>query len=95
MKKRLIPIVLLLAVAAAAGYWWFAAGGDQMMGQIAQPDIQDSAIFGSGTVEAEEIAITSQLGGLVVEIPVDEGDQVQTGQLLLQLNATDYHAQQQ
>jgi len=43
-------------------------------------------IQASGTIEAEEIAVASELGGRVVEVLVDEGDEVEEGQVLIRLD---------
>ncbi len=47
----------------------------------------------SGTVEARTITIGSRAGGRVKEVLVREGDRVQTGQALVQLEPGDYPAQ--
>jgi HlyD family secretion protein len=94
MNKWVVVIVVLLAIAAGAGYWWFATDGESIRAQLPQPNAQATDIVGSGTIEADQIAITSQLGGRITDIKVDEGDEVQAGELLLQLDTTDYLAQQ-
>ena len=54
MRKRIIPILIVIVVAAAIGYyWWTSYGG----GSAAA----NSALGGSGTIEAQQIAITPQV----------------------------------
>lgn len=50
-------------------------------------------ITASGTIEAEEIRISSETGGRIVQVAVDEGDAVETGQLLIQLDDSLWIAQ--
>jgi len=45
-------------------------------------------ITASGFIEAEEVAVASELGGRVVELPVSEGDEAGTGQVLARLDGT-------
>lgn len=47
----------------------------------------------SGTIEAEEVEVAAEVGGRVVALYVDEGDEVQAGQLLVQLDDALYRAQ--
>jgi len=45
-------------------------------------------ITASGFIEAEEVAVASELGGRVVELPVSEGDEAGAGQVLARLDGT-------
>ena len=45
-------------------------------------------IQASGFIEAEELAIAPELGGRVVELAVEEGDEVEAGQVLVRLDGT-------
>ena len=40
----------------------------------------------SGTVEADSVRVTTQVAGRVESLPVDEGDEVQSGQIIAQLD---------
>ncbi|MCX7683318.1 MAG: efflux RND transporter periplasmic adaptor subunit [Anaerolineae bacterium] len=42
----------------------------------------------SGFIEAEEVALAPELGGRVVELLVEEGDEVEAGQVLVRLDGT-------
>jgi len=50
--------------------------------------IEDGALSASGTIEADEIRISSELGGRILEIAVQEGTPVNVGQMLVQLDDT-------
>jgi len=54
----------------------------------------NGAIIASGTVEAIQVRISPELGGRVAEVLVQEGDTVQTGDVLLRLDSTLLEAQQ-
>jgi multidrug resistance efflux pump len=83
--KRIIPIIIILAI-IAAGYWWFT--------QSPQSNMESTALVGSGSIEAETIAITAELGGRILAINVAEGDEVKAGQALVELDKSDLLAQQ-
>ncbi|PYT59921.1 MAG: hypothetical protein DMG35_12865 [Acidobacteria bacterium] len=71
MNRKHIPIILIGAavVAATALYAsWFH---------------RDSALHGSGTVEARDIRVGSKIGGRIDKVLVREGDSVQPGQTLV------------
>jgi HlyD family secretion protein len=51
------------------------------------------ALQASGTVESRRVVISSDLGGEVVELNVQEGERVQAGDVLLLLDDTVYSAQ--
>jgi HlyD family secretion protein len=71
MNRKLILVVLAVGVvlAAAAVYaGWFR---------------RDTALQGSGTVEARNIRVGSEVGGRIDKVMVREGDSVQAGQVLI------------
>jgi HlyD family secretion protein len=78
MRKRIIPIVLVIAVVAGIGYfWWTTYGG----GSAA-----NAALGGSGTIEAQQLAITPQTAGRIIEAPPEEGPAVKAGTVLFRLD---------
>lgn len=81
--RRLLPLVLLLILVAAAVVYLL---------DISQDD--EGALRASGTVEAVQIAIAPELSGVVVQVFVHEGDSVQTGDALFQLDGELLSAQQ-
>ena len=71
MKRKVIFIILGVAavVAATAVYAnWFR---------------RDNSLRGSGTVEARNIRVGSEVGGRIDKVLVREGDAVQPGQVLV------------
>lgn len=82
--KRIIPIIVILA-AIGGGYWWL----NQPQTTAQSSPTGSSALVGSGSIEAETVAITAELGGRVVELTVDEGDEVKAGQILVELDKSE------
>lgn len=90
--KRVIPILILIILVAAGYYWWTSQSSAQTISFSDRES--DRRIVGSGTIEAEIVAITSETGGRIVTIPADEGDEVAQGDLLVQLDTSLLQAQQ-
>jgi HlyD family secretion protein len=69
-RKRIIILVLLAAVVTATALYagWFR---------------RDTALQGSGTVEARNIRVGSKVGGRIDKVLVREGDSVEPGQVLI------------
>jgi RND family efflux transporter MFP subunit len=78
MRKRIIPILIVVVVLAAAGYFWWSNYGS---GAAA-----NSALGGSGTIEAQQIAITPQTTGRIIAAPASEGVAVKAGDVLYKLD---------
>jgi HlyD family secretion protein len=57
------------------------------------PDRETGTLVASGTIQADEIRIASELGGRIVELEVEPGDQVVQGDLLVLLDDTPLQAQ--
>jgi len=90
-QKIVIPVVLLVLVAAAAGGWWAWQNNPALQAQIlAQLEIAPAAkvqgIAASGFIEAEEVDISTETGGRIKAMHVREGDEVTTGQVLIELD---------
>jgi multidrug efflux pump subunit AcrA (membrane-fusion protein) len=59
-----------LAILATGGFYWY----------IHQPIAEGSTpLEASGTIEAKEVTIAPEVGGRVVEITADEGEEVEAG----------------
>lgn len=56
---------------------------------------RSGALFASGTIEAEEVTVAAEIGGRIVEILADEGDEVSAGDVLVKLDQTMLLAQRE
>jgi HlyD family secretion protein len=81
--KRAIPIVLVAALVVSALVYM------QWPGKPAPA----SGLRLSGNVEAHESLVSFKISGRIVELPVEEGQTVKSGQLLAQLDTDDYRQQ--
>lgn len=101
MKKKVILIGLTpVAVAAVAAGLWLgvgraggsgeaAAAGGSATVAVRRGDLLEVA-SASGTVEPDvQVEVKSRASGEVIEVLVDEGDQVEAGQLLVKLDPVD------
>ena len=52
----------------------------------------ENQLVASGVIQADEVLIASELGGRIASLPWSEGDSVQSGELLVQLDTTDLDA---
>ena len=83
MRRVLIPLVIVLAVAGTAGWIFYQR---QTSAAAAQSTF-------SGTIEADEVDITSEISGRVEQVLVGDGAQVRAGDTLVVLS-TDLLASQ-
>jgi len=99
MRKRwIVLIALLLFAAVAVGGWWFLdenpAWAEWAEGQLDRAaarfglgmEEETTAIVASGFIEAEQASVATDLGGRIVAIHADEGDEVTEGQVLVELD---------
>jgi HlyD family secretion protein len=92
IMKRIISILILLALIGGGYYWWM--GQNSAQARDSSPAELNTHVAGSGTIEAETIAIASEAGGRIVAMHADEGDEVHRGDLLVELDTTILQAQQ-
>jgi len=83
-KARIILIAVLLAAGASAGGWHLYNQASAAAG---------ATLTASGTIEATITTLSPQLGGKVANVRVQEGDAVQAGDVLLQLDDMGLRAQ--
>ncbi len=83
-KRSPIPVFILLALAILVGGYFIIRG---------LSDKQNGALTASGTIEAVEVTISSEIGGKVAKVYVEEGDIVQAGDPLFQMDDTLLQAQ--
>jgi multidrug efflux pump subunit AcrA (membrane-fusion protein) len=99
MKRGIIiAAVLVLVAAIAAGTWWYVNENpewwfwaqDQFDAAVQElglePEPEPPGLVASGFVEAEEATVATELGGRIVALHADEGDEVDEGQVLVQLD---------
>ena len=79
--KRLILIVILLAAAVAAGFYFYP--------RFKAKPAPTNEITLSGNIEAHESLLSFKVPGRIVELPVDEGQQVNQNDLLARLEDSD------
>ncbi len=84
-KRVLIPFIVVVALSIVGLVWYFTQG-DALAG---------GSIQASGTVEAVEIAIASEMSGRVKEALADKGAAVHSGEPLLRLDDVLLQAQYQ
>ena len=80
--KRLIPVVVLLAGAIAAGVYFYP--------RLTKKAMPASELTLSGNIEAHESLISFKVQGRIVDLPVEEGQQVDQGALLARLEDADF-----
>jgi HlyD family secretion protein len=77
MKKRIIGIVVVILIVVAAVFVWqvyFKEKGDE------------GVLLLSGNMEVTEVNVGFKLAGRIVDLPVEEGQMVKTGDLLARLD---------
>ena len=82
--KKIVPIVLVV-IAAVISVWWYTNNP--------RTSINAGVLTSSGTIEANQVLIAAELGGHVLEVLVDEGESVKTGQLLVRFDDSLLQAQ--
>lgn len=80
--KRLIPVVILLAAAIAAGVYFYP--------RLTKKPGPVNQLTLSGNIEAHESLVGFKVPGRIVDLPIEEGQQVEQGTLLARLEAADY-----
>ena len=80
-KKRIIIPILIILLAAAGGIYWY-------IGQLGYVSTDDAFI------DSNKLSVSSKFLGRITNLTVDEGDAVEEGQLLVQLDSTDLKAQE-
>jgi HlyD family secretion protein len=97
-QKQIVPIIIIagvLVIAAAAVIYFSAnpAAWQSVAGQMDLSQPKTNGLTASGFIEAEEVTIAPELGGRVLELLAEEGDDVEAGQVLVRLDGTLLEAQ--
>ena len=97
-RERIVPIIIIAIVfiGVAAGGIYLAANPailDQVLVEMELTEPETGGLTASGFIEAEEVSIAPELGGRVVELLADEGDEIEAGQVVVRLDGTLLDAQ--
>ncbi|MBE9508163.1 MAG: efflux RND transporter periplasmic adaptor subunit, partial [Chloroflexi bacterium] len=97
-RKRIVLIVIaavVVIVVATAGIYFATspAAWRKVLAQMELGEPEAGGLTASGFIEAEEVSIAPELGGRVVELLVDEGDEAEAGQVLVRLDGALLEAQ--
>ncbi|MGS0765848.1 HlyD family secretion protein [Syntrophomonas curvata] len=84
-RKKVLSAALVLILLGSASYYLYSRYY-QNSGQLLQA---------SGTIEATTVEVCARLNGTIQNLPVNEGSQVQKGQLVAELSRTDLLAQRE
>jgi HlyD family secretion protein len=79
-RRRMIPLAVVVIGAIVWVFW-------------PRSNTQNGRIQASGTIEATQVGVAPKIPGRVVRIAVQEGQQVQAGQVLAELDAAEIGAQ--
>jgi len=98
MGKRLWVVLILLLIAAVVAGWWYLSSHPEALNRLPAglelwPAEAPGGVSASGFIEAEEVAIAAEVGGRIVEILADEGEEVEEGQVLIKLDTSLLEAQ--
>lgn len=80
--KRRIPILIVLAALIVAGVYLYP--------RFTKDSKPQNELVLSGNIEAHESLVSFKVQGRIVELPVEEGQSVQSGALLARLDDADY-----
>lgn len=102
MKHKIFRLVLVLVLlsAAAGGYWYFQQHPDQWtqlqlrFGLISEAEASGGYSV-SGFIEAEQVNVAAEIKGRITRLAAGEGDLVQAGQTLVELDTALLEAQMQ
>ncbi|MFT4567792.1 MAG: HlyD family secretion protein [Saprospiraceae bacterium] len=94
-SRRWLIIVLVLVLAALLGAYWFKKNAEPKGEEIEVAEVEKRTIketvSASGRIYPEvEVVISSDVSGEIVNLYVEEGDSVVTGQLLLKIDPEAY-----
>jgi len=81
--RKFLPFIIAIVIVGFVVWLIAALQGRSLNG----------ALQASGTIEAEEVRISSEMSGKILEVAVQEGDQVADGQLLFRLDGELLQAQ--
>src|ERR1035441_2290135 len=80
--KRVVPVLIVLAAVIAAGVYLYP--------RLIKKPAPVNQLTLSGNIEAHESLVSFKVEGRIVDLPVEEGQQVEQGALLARLEDADY-----
>ena len=93
MRKRLVVIAVaaLVLIGAVAGWWYVSSQPGLSARLLAEIGLQSEAapegtLAASGIIEADEVSVTTETGGRVIEVIADEGGLVQEDDVVVRLD---------
>lgn len=86
--KKVLPFLIILALAGIVGYCY----RDRLVGYLPLYRAEDNTIRATGTIEIQEVDISSKLTGYITSLQVEESDEVSKGQLLAVIDRPDLQA---
>lgn len=97
-KKRVIIFGLLAIIIAALVFVVLSGSNKEMIHSVQTEDVQKRTITqvvaATGKINpVDQVIITPEISGEIVELPVEEGDAVEKGQLLIKIKPEIYIAQ--
>ncbi len=95
MRRWVIILIVVVAVAAGGAYWFFGRDGATAAASPTPDSTEELApVVASNDVVADALVVPRQsarlsmpAGGIAAEVLVEEGEEVEAGQLLLRLDA--------
>ncbi len=100
MRRSIVLLVVIAALGAGALYGWQAGWFNSLVPAPALPVAKAPPVKASGLVVAEAkvvparyAAVGAQLGGMVTQLLVSEGDQVTPGQVLVRMDGRELELQ--
>jgi len=93
MSHKIKPVVILVVLAGliGGGIWYFTQNPDRLtqlqiqLGLLSEEEVSGQRTV-SGFIEAEEISVAAETGGRIEQITVEEGNFVEAGQILVELD---------
>src|ERR1035437_4399435 len=80
--KRVIPVLIVLAIVIAAGLYFYP--------RLVRKPQPTNRLTLSGTIDAHESLVSFKVAGRIIDLPVEEGEQIEQGALLARLEDADY-----
>lgn len=89
-RKRLLLVLVLLALGLVATSLVFKSRTPSVVvqtGRVQRVEVLDSIVSASGEVRAKEfVDLQTEIAGVIIELPVKEGEHVQVGDVLLRID---------